>query len=105
MSRKGWLLQAVLSFGSEGALLQLLTQGLRGASTNMLGLGVGPRPMAVMPDIKVWAFSAVFMIVYGNHCAQPGLMKIAMVQLLSEYTCLCWEYCAARQWPVNTTKE
>jgi len=41
-------------------LLQLLTQGLRGASTNMLGLGVGPRPMAVMPDIKVWAFSAVF---------------------------------------------
>lgn len=48
-----WLMQAVQSFGSEGALLQLLTQGLRGVSTQMLGLDVGPRPMAVMPDIKV----------------------------------------------------
>ncbi len=48
-----WLMQAVQSFGSEGALLQLLTQGLRGASAQMLGLDVGPRPMAVMPDIKV----------------------------------------------------
>ena len=45
--------QAVLSLGAEGALLQLLTQGLRGAGTKMLGLNVGPRPMAVMPDIKV----------------------------------------------------
>ena len=46
-------LQAMLNLGAEGALLQLLTRGLRGASTQMLGLNVGPRPMAVMPDIKV----------------------------------------------------
>ena len=47
------VIQAVQSIGSEGALLQLLTQGLRGAKTTTLGLGVGPQPMAVMPDIKV----------------------------------------------------
>ncbi len=46
-------LQAVQSLGAEGSLNHLLTQGWRGAGNQILGLIIGPQPMAVMPDIKV----------------------------------------------------
>ena len=79
--------QAVLSLASEGGVLQLLTQGWRGASTQMLGLDSGVRPMAVMPDVKVCHTGSVRPsqcdVIAQRKCRLAYIGTLAMLYLLS----------------------